>query len=141
MFIFFQSRRVKDCTEIVYKFSSVTIERWSDLWCKSIRTSHLHIIDCIFSLLKIKSIVVNWLWVSRVIMSDFSSSSSLAFVMMFSRVSVIVCRVKHLCFSQCEWCRLKSFTTSCLQSFLSSSFKWEIVENLFVNVMNSELEL
>ena len=141
MFIFFQSRWVEDCIEIVCKFNSVIIERWSDLWCKSIRTLHLHVIDCIFSLLKTKSIVVNWLWVSRVIVSDFSSSLSLAFVMTFNRVSIIVYWVKHLHLSQCEWCRLKSFTTSCLQSFLSSSFKREIVESFSVNVMNSEFEL
>ncbi len=141
MFIFFQSQQVESCTEIVCKFSSVTIERWSDLWCRSIRTLHLHVIDCIFSLLKTKLIIVNWLWVLQVIVSDFNSSFNLAFVMTFSRVSVILCRVKHLYFSQCEWCKLKSSTTSCLQSFLSSSFKREIVESLSVNVLNSELKL
>ena len=141
MLIFFQSQWVEDCTEIVCKFNSVTIERWSDLWCKSVYTLHLHVIDCIFSLLKTKSIVVNWLWVSRVIVSDFSSSLSFAFVMTFNRVSIIVYWVKHLHLSQCEWCRLKSFTISCLQSFLSSSFKREIVESFSVNVMNSEFEL
>ncbi len=138
---FFQSQWVKDCTEIICRFNSVTIERWSDLWCKLIRTLHLHVIDCIFSLLKTKFIIVNWLWVLQVIMPDFSSSFSLAFVMMFSRISIIICWVKHLHLSQCKWCRLKSSTTSCLQSFLSSSFKREIVENFSVNVMNSELEL
>ena len=138
---FFQSWRVEDCTEIVCRFNSVTIEKWSDFWCKLIHTSHLHVIDCIFSLLKTKSIVVNWLWASWVIMSDFSSSFSLAFVMLFNKVSIIVCWTKHLYLSQCEWCRLKSYTTIYLQSFLSSLFKQEIVESFSVNVINSELEL
>ncbi len=138
---FFQSHQVENCTKIVYRHSSVTIERWFDFWCRSVRTSHLRIMNCIFSLLKTKSIVVNWLWASRVIVSDFSNNFSLAFVMVFSRVSAVVCWVKHLRFSQCEWCKLKFSTTSCLQSFLSSLFKREIVENFSVNVMNSELEL
>ncbi len=95
------------------------IERWFDLWCRSIRTLHLRVMNCIFLLLKTRSIVVNWLWASRVIVSDYSNNFSLAFVMMFSRVSVVVWRVKHLRLSQWEWCRLKSSTISCLQSFLS----------------------
>ena len=141
MFIFFQSRWVENCTEIVYRFNSVIIKRWSDFWCKSIHTSHLRVIDCIFSLLKTKFIIINWLWVSRVIMSDFNSSLNLAFVISFSRILIIICRAKHLCFSQCKWCRLKSFTTIYSQSFLSSSFKREIVKSFSVNVMNSELKL
>jgi len=139
VFIFFQSQWIKNGTEIIYKFNSVTIERWFDLWCKSIRTLHLHIINCIFSLLKTKFIIVNWLWILQMIMFNFSSSFYLAFVIIFSRVLIIVCWVKHLHSSQCKWCRLKFFTTSCLQSFLSSSFKWEIVESFFINVMNNEL--
>jgi len=139
--IFFQSWWVKNCIEIVCKFSSVIIERWSDFWCKLIHTLHLHVINCIFSLLKIKSIIVNWLWILQVIVSDFSSSFSLAFVMMFSRISAIICQVKHLHSFQCEWCRLKSFMANCLQSFLNSLFKREIVESFSVNVINSEFKL
>ncbi len=30
---------------------------------------------------------------------------------------------------------------SCLQSFLSSSFKWEMIEDFFVNVIDNEHEL
>ncbi len=138
---FFQSQRVKNCTEIFCKFSSVTIKKWSDFWYRSIHTSHLRVINCIFSLLKTKFIIVNWLWILRVIVSDFSSSFNLAFIITFSRISIIICQVKHLRLSQCEWCRLKFSITSCLQLFLSSSFKQEIVENLSVNVMNNELEL
>ncbi len=102
---------------------------------------YLHIINCIFSLLKTKFIIINWLWILQVIVSDFSSSLNLAFVMTFSKVLIIICWVKHLHFSQCKWCKLKSFTTSYLQSFLSSSFKREIVESFSVNVMNNELKL
>ncbi len=141
VFIFFQSHQVKNCTEIVYKHSFVMIERWFDFWCRSIRILHLRVMNCIFSLLKTRSIVVNWLWASQVIVSDFSNNFSLVFVMMFSRVSVVVWWVKHLHLFQWEWCRLKSFTISCLQSFLSSLFKWEMIEDFSVNVVNSEHEL
>ncbi len=117
------------------------IERWFNLWCISIHILHLRVMNCIFSLLKTKSIVVNWLWALRVMMSDFNNNFSLAFVIMFSRVSVIVWWMKHLHLSQWEWCRLKSSMISCLQSFLSSSFKREMIENLSVNVVNIEHEL
>ncbi len=74
MFIFFHSHWVEDCTEVVCKHSSVTIEKWFNSWCRLMHTLHLCIMNCIFSLLKTRSIVVNWLWVLQVIMSDFSNN-------------------------------------------------------------------
>jgi len=141
VFIFFHNHWVEDCTEVVYRHSSVTIERWFNSWCRSMCTSHLHIINCIFSLLKIKSIVVNWLWILQVIMSDFSNNFSLMLIMMSSKLLTAACWVKHLHLSQWEWCRLKSFMISCSQSSLSNSLKQEMIEDFFVNVKNSEHEL
>ncbi len=88
VFIFFHSHWVENCTEVVYKHSSVTIEKWFNFWCRSMCTLHLRVMNCIFSLLKTKSIVVNWLWVSQVIMSDFSNNFSLMLVMMSSKLSI-----------------------------------------------------
>ncbi len=139
VFIFFYSHWVEDCTDVVYRQSSVTIERWFNSWCKSMHILHLHVMNCIFSLLKTKSIVVNWLWVLQVIVSDFSNNFSLVLVMMSSKLSIIACWVKHLHFSQWEWCRLKSLTISCLQSSLSSSLKREMIEDLFIDVENSDM--
>jgi hypothetical protein len=99
VFIFFQSCWVESCTKIVCKYSSVMIKRWFNLWCRLIRILHLHVMNCIFSLLKTKSIIVNWLWASQVIVSDFSNNFSLMFVMMFNRVSIIIWWVKHFRFS------------------------------------------
>ncbi len=61
VFIFFHNHQVEDCTEVVYKHSFMIIERWFNSWYKSMHTLHLHIMNCIFSLLKTKSIIVNWL--------------------------------------------------------------------------------
>ncbi len=61
VFIFFHNHQVEDCTEVVCKYSSVTIKRWFNSWCRSMCTLHLHVMNCIFSLLKTRSIVVNWL--------------------------------------------------------------------------------
>ncbi len=99
MFIFFHNHWVKDCTEVVYKQSSVTIERWFNSWCKSMCILHLHIMNCIFSLLKTKSIVVNWLQALQVIMSDFSNNFSLVLIIMSSKLLITTCWVKHLHFS------------------------------------------
>ncbi len=74
VFIFFHNHQVEDCTEVVCRHSSVTIKRWFNSWCKLMCTSHLHVMNCIFSLLKTRLIVVNWLWVLQVIMSDFSNN-------------------------------------------------------------------
>jgi len=141
VFIFFYNHQVEDCTEFVYRYNSVTIERWFNSWCRLMHTLHLHVINCIFSLLKTKLIVVNWLWVLQVIMSDFSNNFSLTLVIMSSKLLIIACWVKHFRFFQWEWCRLKSFMISYLQLSLSSSLKQEMIENLFVNVKNSEHEL
>jgi len=138
---FFHSHWVENCTEVVYKQSSVTIERWFDSWCRSICILHLHVMNCIFSLLKTKLIVVNWLWVLRVIMSDFSSNFSLALIMMSSKLLIAACQVKHLHFSQWEWCRLKSFMISCSQLSLSSSLKREMIKDFSVEIKNSKHEL
>ncbi len=81
------------------------------------------------------------MWASRVIMSNFSNNFSLVFVIMFSKVSVIIWWVKHLRFFQWEWCRLKSSIINYLQSFLSSLFKQEMIEDFSVNVINNEHEL
>ena len=59
VFIFFHSHQVEDCTKVVCKHSFMTIKRWFNSWCKSMRTLHLHVINCIFSLLKTRLIVVN----------------------------------------------------------------------------------
>ncbi len=59
VFIFFHNQWVEDCTEVVYKQSFMTIKRWFNSWCKSMYILHLHVMNCIFSLLKTKSIVVN----------------------------------------------------------------------------------
>ncbi len=141
LLFFFQSHQVKSCTEIVCKHSSTMIKRWFDLWCRLICILHLRVMNCIFSLLKTRLIVVNWLWASQVIVSNFDNNFSLTFVMTFSRVSVIIWWVKHLCFSQWEWYRLKFSTISYLQSFLSSSFKQEMIKDFSMNVVNSEHEL
>ncbi len=61
VFIFFHNHQVEDCIEVVYKHSSVTIKRWFNSWCKLMHTLHLHVMNCIFSLLKTRLIVVNWL--------------------------------------------------------------------------------
>ncbi len=61
VFIFFHNYQIENCTEVVYKQSSVTIKRWFDSWCKSMCILHLRVMNCIFSLLKTKLIVVNWL--------------------------------------------------------------------------------
>ncbi len=61
VFIFFHNHWVEDCTEVVCKQSSVIIKRWFNSWCKLMCILHLHVMNCIFSLLKTKSIVVNWL--------------------------------------------------------------------------------
>jgi len=63
VFIFFHNHQVENCTEVVYKHSSVIIEKWFNSWCRLMRTLHLHVMNCIFSLLKIKLIVVNWSWI------------------------------------------------------------------------------
>ncbi len=141
VFIFFHNHQVEDCTEVVYKHNFVTIERWFDSWCRSMHTLHLHIMNCIFSLLKIKSIVVSWLWALQVIMSDFSNNFSLILVTMSSKLLITAYQVKHLYFFQWEWCRLKSLMISCLQSSLSNLLKWEMIENLFINIKNSEHKL
>jgi len=141
MFIFFHSRRVVSCMKNVRRHNFMTIERWSNSWCRSVLILHLCIMNCIFSLSNAKFIVVSWLWVSLVIVSDSSNSFNLAFIMMFSRASVTVWWVKHLLSLQCEWCMLKSFTISCLQSSLISLFRREIVNDSFVKMMNNEHKL
>ena len=99
VFIFFHNHQVEDCIKVVYKHSSVTIERWFNFWCRSMHTLHLRVMNCIFSLLTTKSIVVNWLWILQVIMFDFSNSFNLALVMMLSKLSIAACQVKHFRFS------------------------------------------
>ncbi len=91
VFIFFHNHWVEDCTEVVCRQSSVTIERWFNSWCRSMHILHLHVMNCIFSLLKTKSIVVNWLWILQVIVSDFSNNFSLALVMMLSKLLIAAC--------------------------------------------------
>jgi len=141
VFIFFHNRWVVNCTKNVCRHNFVTIERWSDSWCKSVFILHLCIMNCIFSLSNAKFIVVSWLWISLIIVSDSSSNFSLAFIMMSSKASVTMWWVKHFLPSQCEWCRLKSSMINCLQSFLISSFKQEIVNNSSVKMIDSEHEL
>ncbi len=141
VFIFFYNRRVLSCMKNVRRHNFVTIEKWSDSWCRSILILHLCIMNWIFSLSNARFIVVSWLWVSLVIMFDSSSSFSLAFVMMSSRAFIAVWWVKHLLSLQCEWCRLKSFTISCLQSSLISLFRREIVDDSSVKMIDSEHEL
>ncbi len=91
VFIFFHNHWVEDCTDVVYKQSFIIIERWFNSWCRLICILHLHVMNCIFSLLKTKSIVVNWLWVLQVIVSDFSNNFSLALVMMSSKLLIAAC--------------------------------------------------
>ncbi len=141
VFIFFHSHWVEDYTEVVYKQSFMTIERWFDSWCKSMHILHLHIMNCIFSLLKTKSIIVNWLWILQVIMSDFSNNFSLMLVTMSSKLLIIACWVKHLHSFQWEWCKLKSFMISYLQSYLSNLLKQEMIKDFSVNIKNNEHEL
>ena len=141
VFIFFHNRQVVSCMKNVRRHSFVKIERWSDSWCRSVLILHLCIMNCIFSLSNARSIVVSWLWVSLVIVSDSSSNFSFAFVIMFNKASVAVWWVKHLLSSQCEWCRFKSSTINCSQSFLISSFRWEIVDDSSVKMIDSEHEL
>lgn len=99
VFIFFHSYSVENCTEVICKFSFMMIERWSNSWCRSMCILHLHILNYVFSLLKTKSIFVNWLWVLQVIMSNFSSNSSLALIMMLSKLLIVACWVKDFHFS------------------------------------------
>ncbi len=141
VFIFFHNRQVVSCMKNVRRHNFVTIERWSNFWCRLIFILHLYIMNWIFSLSNARFIVVSWLWVSLVIMSDSSSSSSLAFVMMSSIAFNAVWWVKHLLSFQCKWCRLKSSMISCLQSSLISSFRWEIVDDSSVKMIDSEHEL
>ncbi len=91
VFIFFHNHQVKDYTDVVYKQSFITIEKWFNSWCKSMHILHLHVMNCIFSLLKTKSIVVNWLWVLQVIMSDFSNNFSLTLVIISSKRLIAAC--------------------------------------------------
>jgi len=141
VFIFFHNWRVVSCMKDVHRHNFMTIKRWLNFWCRLILILHLCIMNWIFLLSNAKFIVVSWLWVSLVIVSDSSNSFSLAFVMMFSRASVAVWWVKHLLLSQCEWCRLKSSTISCSQSSLISSFRQEIVNDSSVKMIDSEHEL
>ena len=141
VFIFFHSQRVMSCMKNVHKHNFVTIERWSDLWCRSILILHLYIMNWIFSLSNTRFIVVSWLWVFLVIVSDSSSSFSLAFIMMFSRAFIAVWWIKHFLPSQCKWCRLKSSTINYSQFSLISSFRREIVNDSSVKMINSEHEL
>jgi len=141
VFIFFHNRQVVNCMKNVHKHIFMTIERWSNFWCRSILILHLCILNWIFSLSNARFIVVSWLWVSLVIMPDSSSSFNLVFITMSSRTFVAVWWVKHLLSSQCKWCRLKSFMISCLQSSLISSFRREIVDDSSVKMIDSEHEL
>jgi len=141
VFIFFHNQWVVSCMKNVHKYNFMTIEKWSNLWCRLILILHLYIMNWIFLLLNAKSIVVSWLWVFLVIVSDSNNSFSLAFIIMFSKAFITMWWVKHLLSSQCEWCRLKSFTISCLQSFLISSFRREIVNDSSVKMINSKHEL
>ncbi len=101
VFIFFHNQRVVSCMKNVRRHSFMTIERWLDSWCRSVFILHLCIMNCIFSLSNAKFIVVSWLWISLVIMSDSSNNFNLVFIIMFSRVSIAVWWVKHLLFLQC----------------------------------------
>ena len=141
VFIFFYNQWVVSCMKDVHKHNFVTIERWSDFWCRSVFILHLYIMNWIFLLSNAKFIVVSWLWVSLVIVFNSSNSFSLVFITMFSKTSVTVWWIKHLLSSQYEWCRLKSSTISCLQSSLISSFRWEIVDDFSVKMIDSEHEL
>ncbi len=91
VFIFFHNYWVEDCTEVVCRQSSVIIEKWFNSWCRLMRILHLRVMNCIFSLLKTKLIVVNWLWILQVIMSDFSNNFSLTLVMISSKLSIAAC--------------------------------------------------
>ena len=141
VFIFFHNHQVDNCTEVVYRHSFVIIERWFNSWCRLMCTLHLHVMNCIFSLLKTKSIVVNWLWVLQVIVSDFSNNFNLMLIMMSSKLLIAACWVKHLHLFQWEWCRLKSFMISYLQLSLSNLLKQEMIKDFFVDVKNSEHKL
>ncbi len=101
VFIFFHNQRVVSCIKIVRRHNFVTIEKWSDFWCKLILTLHLYIMNWIFSLSNARSIVVSWLWIFLVIVSDSSSSFNLTFVMMSSKAFIAVWRVKHLLSESC----------------------------------------
>ena len=90
VFIFFHNQWVVSCMKNVCRHNFVTIERWSNLWCRSILILHLYIMNWIFSLSNARFIVVSWLWVSLVIVSDSSSSSSLAFIIMSSKAFITV---------------------------------------------------
>ncbi len=114
MFIFFHSQWVISCMKNVRKHNFMTIERWSNSWCRSVLILHLYIMNCIFLLLNARFIVVSWLWIFLVIMFNSSNSFNLTFVMMFSKASITMWWVKHLLSFQCEWCMLKSFIISCL---------------------------
>ncbi len=70
VFIFFHNHQVEDYTEVVCRHSFMTIKRWFNSWCKLMCTLHLHVMNYIFSLLKTRLIVVNWLWVLQVICND-----------------------------------------------------------------------
>ena len=63
------------------------------------------------------------------------------FIMMFSRTLIAVWWIKYLLSFQYEWCKLKFFIISCLQSSLISSFKQEIVDDSSVKMINNEHEL
>ncbi len=88
VFIFFHNQQVVSCMKDVHKHNFVIIERWSDFWCRLIFILHLYIMNWIFLLLNAKFIVVSWLWISLVIVSDSSSNFNLIFIMMFSKASV-----------------------------------------------------
>ncbi len=61
VFIFFYNRRVVSCMKDVRRHNFVTIERWSNFWCKSVLILHLYIMNWIFSLSNTRFIVVSWL--------------------------------------------------------------------------------
>ncbi len=96
VFIFFHNHQVEDCTEVVCKHSFMIIKRWFNSWCRLMCILHLHVMNCIFSLSKTKSIVVNWLWILQVIMSDFSNNFSLMLVMMSSKLVRSQHRASHM---------------------------------------------
>jgi hypothetical protein len=141
MFIFFQSQRVENCMKNVYKHNFVTIERWFKLWCKSILTLHLYIMNYILSLSKIKSIVMSWLWIFQVIVSDLSRSFNCTFVTTFNKALIAAWWKKHLLYFQCEWCKLKFLMTNYSQSFLISSFNQEIINESFMKKIEIKHEL
>ncbi len=141
VFIFFHNWWVVNCMKDVHKHNFMIIKRWSNFWCKLIFILHLYIMNWIFSLLNAKFIVVNWLWVFLVIVFNSSNNFNLMFITMFSRISITMWWIKHLLSSQCKWCRLKSFTINCLQSSLINSFKWEIVNDSSMKMIDSEHKL